>query len=47
MGKTFFSFERAVTFASYLKRMGYSPIVWEDMDGFGQRIYIVKWKEVE
>ena len=44
MTKTFFSSKRANKFADELKAQGFESVtVWTDTDGFGQRVYIVKW----
>lgn len=42
LSKTFFSSKRAIEFASVVNGK-----VWIDRDGFGQKIYIVKWWKPE
>lgn len=44
MIKSFFGKKRAEAFAENMKANGAENVeVWTDTDGFGQRIYIVKW----
>lgn len=44
MTRTYFSKKRAEQFAKQLKSQGIEKVeIWNDRDGFGQQIYIVKW----
>jgi len=44
MTKSFFSEQMARDFAKQLKGEGCDDVqIWTDIDGFGQKVYTVKW----
>ena len=45
MTRIFFHQKSAERFAESLRNQNYKAKIWTDKDGFGQRIFIVKWYE--
>lgn len=44
MTRTYFTRTKAEQFAEKLKNQRFETVrIWNDTDGFGQKIYIVKW----
>lgn len=44
MTRTYFTRTKAERFAEALIKQGFETVqIWNDTDGFGQKIYIVKW----